>query len=169
VPPVAKSLELGTVRKILCKAQGSPSPIVRWVKDGLKPLLWPPHIEDVNGTLVFHGVQDDDAGQYTCIATSSQGLISASILINVTSNALACDSNSFKISPPKFEFMCILFKNMLVSPNFTSLPSNVTFAKEGEKVELNCRATGQPVPTIQWDKDSVMDGFTSDRYILSSD
>ena len=56
---------------------------------------------------------------------------------------------------------------MLVSPNFTSLPSNVTFAKEGEKVELNCRATGQPVPTIQWDKDSVMDGFTSDRYILT--
>ena len=115
MPPVAKSLELGTVRKILCKAQGSPSPIVRWVKDGLKPLLWPPHIEDVNGTLVFHGVQDDDAGQYTCIATSSQGLISASILINVTSNALACDSNSFKISPPKFEFMCILFKYVSVA------------------------------------------------------
>jgi hypothetical protein len=87
VPPVAKSLELGTVRKILCKAQGNPAPIVQWVKEGLKPLqVWPPHIEDVNGTLIFHGVQDDDAGQYTCIATNSQGLISASILINVTSN-----------------------------------------------------------------------------------
>jgi hypothetical protein len=88
VPPVAKSLELGTVRKILCKAQGNPAPIVQWVKEGLKPLLvWPPHIEDVNGTLIFHGVQDDDAGQCSCIATNSQGLISASILINVlTSN-----------------------------------------------------------------------------------
>lgn len=83
--PVAKSLELGTVRKILCKATGSPSPIVRWVKEGEPLLSWPSHIEDVNGTLVFHGVQDNDAGQYTCIATNSQGLISASIIINVTS------------------------------------------------------------------------------------
>ncbi len=83
--PAAKTLELGTVRRILCKAQGSPAPIVRWVKEGGDLLKWPPHIEDVNGTLFFHGVQDEDAGQYTCIATNSQGLISASIFINVTS------------------------------------------------------------------------------------
>lgn len=139
VPPVAKSLELGTVRKVLCKAQGSPAPIVRWVKEDLKPLLtWPPHIEDINGTLIFHGVQDDDAGQYTCIATNSQGFISASVLINVT-----------------------------MSPHFTSLPNNVTFYKEGQKVELHCRANGHPFPTIQWDKDSVMDGFTSDRFSVN--
>lgn len=85
VTPAAKTLELGTVRRILCKAQGSPAPIVRWVKEGGPLLKWPPHIEDVNGTLFFHGVQDEDAGQYTCIATNSQGLISASIFINVTS------------------------------------------------------------------------------------
>lgn len=83
--PAAKSLELGTERRILCKAQGSPAPIVRWVKEGLPPLNWPPHIEDINGTLFFHGVKNSDAGQYTCIATNSQGIISDSISINVTS------------------------------------------------------------------------------------
>lgn len=49
-------------------------------------------------------------------------------------------------------------------PYFTSLPENITFAKEGQFVELSCRADGQPMPTIQWDKDSVMNGFSSDRY-----
>lgn len=155
VPPVAKSLELGTVRKVLCKAQGSPAPIVRWVKEDLKPLLtWPPHIEDINGTLIFHGVQDDDAGQYTCIATNSQGFISASVLINVTSNGPV-----FSVEFPPINSNVVI----AVSPHFTSLPNNVTFYKEGQKVELHCRANGHPFPTIQWDKDSVMNGFTSDR------
>ena len=53
-----------------------------------------------------------------------------------------------------------------MSPHFTSLPNNITFAKEGTKVELHCRADGHPTPTIQWDRDSVMDGFTSDRYSI---
>lgn len=85
VTPSATTLELGTVRRILCRAQGTPAPIIRWVKE-TKPLSsWPAHIVDINGTLFFHGVQDDDAGQYSCIATNSQGLIRTSINISVTS------------------------------------------------------------------------------------
>ncbi|EFX62928.1 hypothetical protein DAPPUDRAFT_50312, partial [Daphnia pulex] len=94
-------------------------------------------------TLIFHGVQDDDAGQYTCIATNSQGLVSASILINVTSNQR---HQLFLNFPPKFDFA-----------------RDNTSTSEGTKVELHCRAEGYPAPTIQWDRDSVMDGFTSDR------
>lgn len=72
------------MRKIVCKAQGSPAPVVRWVKED--PLLsLPSHVEDLNGTLLFHGVKDGDSGQYTCIATNTQGFISTTIFINVTS------------------------------------------------------------------------------------
>ena len=111
-------------------------PIVRWVKEGLQYFHWPQHVEDLNGTLFFRGVRPGDEGNYTCIATNSQGVINATIRIDVTK-----------------------------TPYFTSLPDNITVAKEGGVAELVCRAVGQPLPTIKWDKDSVMlDSFSSDRY-----
>ena len=83
--PVTKTLELGTTRKVLCKAQGNPLPVVRWMKETEPMMNWPEHIEDVNGTLLFNGVRHEDEGKYTCVATNSQGLISATVYINVTS------------------------------------------------------------------------------------
>ena len=50
-------------------------------------------------------------------------------------------------------------------PYFTQLPTNVTLSKEGHSVEFHCYAEGQPAPTIQWDKDSVLNGFSFDRYL----
>ena len=134
--PISKKLELGSSSKVHCKAQGNPVPIVRWVKEGLQYFHWPQHVEDLNGTLFFRGVRPGDEGNYTCIATNSQGVINATIRIDVTK-----------------------------TPYFTSLPDNITVAKEGGVAELVCRAVGQPLPTIKWDKDSVMlDSFSSDRY-----
>ena len=49
-------------------------------------------------------------------------------------------------------------------PHFTQLPNNVTLSKEGHSVEFHCYAEGQPAPSIQWDKDSVLNGFSFDRY-----
>lgn len=82
--PVTKTLELGTSRKVLCKAQGNPIPVVHWMKEGEPMMNLPDHVEDVNGTLFFNGVRHEDEGRYTCVATNSQGLISASVYINVT-------------------------------------------------------------------------------------
>ncbi|KAG0410339.1 hypothetical protein HPB47_012539 [Ixodes persulcatus] len=82
--PVSRNLELGSNAKVYCKARGSPAPIVRWIKEGQQPYLeWPPHIRDDNGTLRFQGVRDQDAGRYTCIATSAQGLINATVRLDV--------------------------------------------------------------------------------------
>ena len=35
-------------------------------------------------------------------------------------------------------------------------------------MQLHCQADGLPVPTIQWDKDSVLNGFASDRFNVDS-
>ncbi|XP_017770626.1 PREDICTED: tyrosine-protein kinase-like otk [Nicrophorus vespilloides] len=79
-PPVNKKLELSSVAKLHCKAQGTPPPIVHWEKIG-GPL--PTHITDVNGTLHFNGVLPEDKGKYMCTATNSQGVINVTVNIDV--------------------------------------------------------------------------------------
>lgn len=133
--PVSRNLELGSNAKVYCKARGSPAPIVRWIKEGQQPYLeWPPHIRDDNGTLRFQGVRDEDAGRYTCIATSAQGLINATVRLDV-----------------------------IVMPRFTVQPMT-TKAVEGYSAMLHCKATGDPPPTIQWDRNNILNNFDPQRY-----
>ncbi|XP_076365318.1 inactive tyrosine-protein kinase 7-like isoform X1 [Tachypleus tridentatus] len=133
-PPVNKKLELGSNRKIYCKARGAETPMVQWVKDTVTPTQWPSHISDENGTLHFNVVQHDDAGTYTCIASSPQGTINATINVEV-----------------------------VVMPKFTVTPAD-TEAYEGYPVMLHCEAKGDPPPGIQWDKDNVLKGFDKKRF-----
>lgn len=82
-PPVNKKLELDTVAKIHCKAQGTPPPLIHWEKNGISSDNFPSHITDMNGTLHFNRVTSEDKGKYNCIASNSQGTINASINIDV--------------------------------------------------------------------------------------
>lgn len=43
----------------------------------------PDHVKDINGTLYFSNVTAEDKGRYMCIATNSQGIINATIDIDV--------------------------------------------------------------------------------------
>ena len=84
--PVGKKLELGSSSKVHCRVQGSPTPSVRWSKEGLpQGASWPPsdRILDVNGTLYFHHVVQDDSGNYTCSAVNEQGAINATVFLDV--------------------------------------------------------------------------------------
>ncbi|KYB28864.1 Tyrosine-protein kinase-like otk [Tribolium castaneum] len=80
-PPVNKKLELGSVAKVHCKAQGTPPPIITWEKLGES--FDNSRIISMNGTLVFNGVLNEDKGKYTCVATNSQGVINVTINIDV--------------------------------------------------------------------------------------
>ncbi|KAL1399872.1 hypothetical protein pipiens_007883 [Culex pipiens pipiens] len=121
-PPTSKNLELGSVAKIHCKAQGTPTPSVHWTSEG-KPDL-PESVEDVNGTLIFRTVSSDHRGNYTCVASNSQGEISALVAVNV-----------------------------VVAPKFVVAPEGTLQVAEMGTVQIHCVATGDPKPTIQWDKD----------------
>ena len=83
-PPVDKKLELGSTVKVSCKAQGTTNPTVRWIKEG-EGEEFPKHVQDVNGTLHFNGVVEEDKGRYTCIASNVQGSINHTIDIEVVS------------------------------------------------------------------------------------
>ncbi|KAJ8929669.1 hypothetical protein NQ314_017619 [Rhamnusium bicolor] len=133
--PVNKKMELGSVAKIHCKAQGTPPPIIRWEKEGLTSENFANHITDMNGTLHFNGVLAADNGIYNCIASNSQGVINASITIDV-----------------------------VVAPKFSILPKNPTEIVEGQSVMMDCVVEGDPKPTIHWDKNLKMNDFDLSRF-----
>ncbi|KAF5297401.1 hypothetical protein FQR65_LT01332 [Abscondita terminalis] len=133
-PPVNKKLELGSTAKIHCKAQGTPSPVIRWEKVGSED-GFASHITDTNGTLHFTGVLNEDKGKYTCIASNIQGTINVTLNIDV-----------------------------VVAPKFTVLSQNPTEAIEGFSVMLHCVAEGDPKPTIHWDKNLQMNDFNLSRF-----
>ncbi|XP_031627847.1 tyrosine-protein kinase-like otk [Contarinia nasturtii] len=78
-PPTSKGLEIGSVAKIHCKAQGTPTPQIQWTKDSTNNL--PDSVEDINGTLIFKNVSESNRGNYTCRAASNQGEISATVIV----------------------------------------------------------------------------------------
>ncbi|XP_046400427.1 inactive tyrosine-protein kinase 7-like [Ischnura elegans] len=135
--PVNKRLELDSVGKLYCKVQGAKPLRVRWMKAGAPMMDFPSHVRDNDGTLVLDKVQRSDAGQYTCVATNAQGIINATIEVEV-----------------------------IVTPKFTIVPLNPTEAYEGYPVMMNCKAEGDPPPTIQWDKNSVLNGFDQKRFVV---
>ncbi|KFB47498.1 hypothetical protein ZHAS_00015452 [Anopheles sinensis] len=122
-PPTTKNLELGSVAKIHCKVQGRPTPTVHWTS-GLDRGELPESIEDVNGTLVFRNVSAEHRGNYSCVATNSQGEIRATVSVNV-----------------------------VIAPKFEIAPEGTAQVAELGTVQFHCVATGDPRPTIQWDKD----------------
>ncbi|GIY43566.1 inactive tyrosine-protein kinase 7 [Caerostris darwini] len=132
--PVNRKLELGSNAKIYCKAGGSTPPVVKWSRIDIRSTEWPPHIRDDNGTLHFNRVLSTDTGKYMCVATNSQGIINATIDVDV-----------------------------IVMPKFSVQPSD-TVANEGDPVTLHCLAEGDPLPIIQWDKNNELNGFNHKRF-----
>ncbi|EDV35802.1 uncharacterized protein Dana_GF12649 [Drosophila ananassae] len=123
--PTSKNLELDApIAKVHCKAQGTPTPQVQWMRDDANTSL-PDQVEvDANGTLIFRNVNADHRGNYTCLATNSQGQINATVAINV-----------------------------VVTPKFSVPPVGPIETAEQGNVVIHCQAIGDPKPTIQWDKD----------------
>ncbi|XP_015767382.1 PREDICTED: peroxidasin homolog [Acropora digitifera] len=105
-----------------CLARGNPRPHIEWRKEGL-PLTLDPRFEiRPTGELFIQAVRLVDYGMYRCRATNSAGGVAASTRLVVT-------------GPPR----------IILSPQNTEV-------LEGSTAELQCRASGYPVPDIAWTK-----------------
>uniref|UniRef100_A0A3Q3L4X2 Uncharacterized protein n=1 Tax=Mastacembelus armatus TaxID=205130 RepID=A0A3Q3L4X2_9TELE len=107
-----------------CKAAGVPSPLVHWFKGELEVGSAPYVEQDAHrGTLHIRGVQEIDAGQYNCVASSSAGTSTGTVTLEIGA-----------------------------SPLFSETPVDVT-ANVGENIALPCVARGLPQPTVTWSKE----------------
>ncbi|XP_053341492.1 hemicentin-1 [Clarias gariepinus] len=127
IPPTIRRSEpelsvVENTRLVLsCAAEGVPHPTLSWEKEGIT-------LADTTGAytilssgeLILQNAQPEDAGSYTCVATSSVGQ----------------DSQTFDLS-------------VHTHPAFTETLGDVALNK-GERLVLACGATGIPPPKITW-------------------
>uniref|UniRef100_A0A8C6SGT7 Roundabout, axon guidance receptor, homolog 3 (Drosophila) n=1 Tax=Neogobius melanostomus TaxID=47308 RepID=A0A8C6SGT7_9GOBI len=127
----------GRTVTFLCGTKGNPPPAVFWQREGSQILLFP--VQDVaqsgrfsvslTGELTITDVQVEDSGFYICQAISVAGSILTKALLEVE-------------SAPSDR----------VPPIIRQGPANHTLAP-GSTAQLHCHIMGNPLPSIQWEKD----------------
>uniref|UniRef100_A0A8C7CSJ9 Hemicentin-2 n=1 Tax=Oncorhynchus kisutch TaxID=8019 RepID=A0A8C7CSJ9_ONCKI len=109
---------------LACQATGVPPPLVKWSKGDLQVGSVPFAEQDVHrGTLQIRGVQEKDAGEYSCVARNPAGTSSATVILEVGA-----------------------------APLFSETPVDM-MADVGENVTLPCVAHGFPFPKVTWRRD----------------
>ncbi|KAJ6643323.1 Roundabout like 2 [Pseudolycoriella hygida] len=102
--PSNQTLPVGSVSILPCKATGTPSPRVRWYKDGMLIQTSERLAHVHSGSLKIDNLQIGDSGLYTCTASSESGETSwsASLTVEKSSSPVlhrTPDPSTF-LSPP---------------------------------------------------------------------
>ncbi|XP_006730990.2 hemicentin-1 [Leptonychotes weddellii] len=113
---------LGGNAVLNCEAKGDPAPTIQWNRKGVDIEINHRIRQLVNGSLAIYGTVNEDAGDYTCVATNDAGVVERSMSLT------------------------------LQSPPIITLEPVETVINAGDKVILNCQATGEPHPTITWSR-----------------
>ncbi|XP_029973802.1 basement membrane-specific heparan sulfate proteoglycan core protein isoform X2 [Salarias fasciatus] len=150
VSPQNVEVHEGDTLRLYCRASGVPTPKLTWLKNGgqIPPQAIPSHgfhqfksnsldvlqrhIEELQarmnrtdiGTLLVPNVRVSDSGTYMCVGSNNIGSNSAPIKVSV----LKGDHSSSVIS---------------IQPSIADV-------QEGQSLELNCFAPGNPPPPVVW-------------------
>ncbi|XP_029939526.1 hemicentin-1, partial [Salarias fasciatus] len=125
--PAERSVVLQKSIGLECIPNGIPPPSITWLKDGRPVDTTKEHLklESAGRTLKITEARLEDSGRYTCLATNAAGEAQKHIRLSVHEPPRIPDSGE--------------------SINQTIL--------SGFPTELQCKATGSPIPAITWYKD----------------
>uniref|UniRef100_A0A8C1L995 Protein tyrosine kinase 7 (inactive) n=1 Tax=Cyprinus carpio TaxID=7962 RepID=A0A8C1L995_CYPCA len=137
VPQSSQCLQLDRESSVSCVATGREKPIIHWSRADGADL--PSHMSQMNGVLHFSTVTRADAGNYTCVASSStQGEIRAYVHLTVGVHV------EFKLEPEQ------------------------TTVYQGHTAVFHCQASGDPQPYVQWMlRDKLLSSSSSSRPVIS--
>uniref|UniRef100_A0A8C2WMG3 Heparan sulfate proteoglycan 2 n=1 Tax=Cyclopterus lumpus TaxID=8103 RepID=A0A8C2WMG3_CYCLU len=125
--------------RLYCRATGVPTPKLTWLKNGGQI---PPQARmdrtDI-GTLLIPNVQMSDSGTYMCVGSNSIGSNSAPIKVSVLKGELTW-------------YVCVCAGDHSLS--VVSIQPAIADVQEGQNLELNCFAPGNPPPQVSWSKAS---------------
>ncbi|CAK6977831.1 immunoglobulin superfamily member 10 [Scomber scombrus] len=127
-----KTLTEGSTAYIHCTATGTPQPVIQWLTpDGVQ--LTPSQfvtgrnlVVFPNGTLYMRGLGPGNAGRYECIASNAVASSRRAVILSIRRNPFSAKASISSSSPQRTDVIY------------------------GEKLLLNCVATGQPEPRIIW-------------------
>ncbi|XP_037075728.1 basement membrane-specific heparan sulfate proteoglycan core protein-like isoform X4 [Pollicipes pollicipes] len=121
-PEGAQTVSRGGSVLFQCRVNaGAPAPSVSWARADRRPM--PATAEQLDGGVIrFLRVTGEEEGEYICTATNTAGTTSATATLSVE-------------SPPVITL---------------TQPSQYR-VREGQRVTLECRATGDPTPSVSWE------------------
>ncbi|KAM4611104.1 basement membrane-specific heparan sulfate proteoglycan core protein [Polymixia lowei] len=141
VSPQNVEVHEGDTLRLYCRASGSPTPKLTWLRNGGQI---PPQARmertDI-GTLLVPNVKMSDSGTYMCVGSNSIGTNRAPIQVTVVK---AADQ---------------------VSSAITIQPS-IADVQEGQSLDLNCLVPGNPPPQVTWTRASGR--LSSNHQVLGS-
>ncbi|KAJ1172187.1 hypothetical protein NDU88_004037, partial [Pleurodeles waltl] len=124
--PQKKEVILSNSLTLECEAAGHPPPLLTWLKDGV-PVKASDKIQILSGgkKLEIRNAVESDRGHYLCVATSVAGEQEIKYVVDV-----------------------------LVPPNVRGSEETADYTVIlNSPLELECQATGSPIPTITWLKE----------------
>ncbi|XP_060630493.2 hemicentin-1 isoform X1 [Anolis sagrei] len=113
---------LGGNAVLNCEFGGNPLPTIQWSKKGVGIQLSNRIRQLNNGSLAIYGTVNEDAAEYTCVATNDAGVVEHHVTLMLQS-----------------------------APIITTEPVE-TIVDAGTTAVLNCQAEGEPPPTIEWSR-----------------
>ncbi|XP_026178915.1 hemicentin-1 [Mastacembelus armatus] len=125
--PAERSVVLHKPISLECISTGIPPPSITWLKAGRPVDATQGHLklESAGRTLKITEARLEDSGRYTCLATNAAGETQQHIQLSVH-------------EPPSIPFSGEIINQTILS---------------GFSTELECKATGSPLPVITWYKD----------------
>ncbi|XP_040926337.1 hemicentin-1 isoform X2 [Betta splendens] len=129
--------------QLLCRAQGTPTPTIRWLKDGeaIDPLNAGLRVSPDGSTLTVTGAHTSDGGKYTCVATNAAGEEDRMFTLNV-------------YVPP-------------VIDGASETAEEVTAVLDSS-VSMECAAAGSPPPQLNWLRNGLPLPVSSHVRLLSA-
>ncbi|KAI5729526.1 hypothetical protein M8J76_003488 [Diaphorina citri] len=138
VEPLRNSVvEEGAKFTFRCKVSGFPTPEISWLKDGISiknNLDYQTSYFDGLCTLTIDETFAEDSAKFTCTAKNSSGVAETSAFLSITE----CEPGE-QITPPQFSLKL----------------QDVKFSPGSTPIQLLCRVSSNPLPTIKWLKDGV--------------
>ncbi|XP_017325060.1 myosin light chain kinase, smooth muscle isoform X1 [Ictalurus punctatus] len=168
LPPRNARVSQGGTARLEGKVRGSPEPQVCWFRNGKAVIAGGRYSmeQSARGTfsLVVEGVQEDDAGRYTCEAINDAGTRQITVDIIVEENAVkkyslpSASKPGGRLGLPAVENRPSIWGES--PPKFVTKPSRL-YLKIGQTGKFSVKITGRPQPQIQW--------FKGDDELQSSD
>ncbi len=158
-------IEEGQPFRLACKIDGSPKPRVTWLKDG-QPLLASNRLAcdyDLSTCIAALKVTEarpGDVGKYTAVGENAAGVdrtsCEASVLStsNIDTRPMVDPRSFMYLERPLKQEVRVIGEEAGRPPRFVAHLASHVRVGEGAKLDLKCRLTGYPVPSLVWLKDN---------------